>query len=171
MKLHLGCGKIKKLGYINCDISPLVAPDLIVDLEKKLPFNDNSVHEVYTRHTLEHIANFIPLMTELQRVCKKEAKINIIVPYFSHPSASQDPSHMRFFTWKTFDYFEKDNILCFYGLNLFKIRDKKLRILISQPLVGTPLSILFSNFPNFYERFFAYLIPATEIEFTLEVVK
>jgi len=171
MKLHLGCGFDKKEGYLNCDISPEVNPDKIVDLEKSLPFEDNSVSEIYTRHTLEHIENLIPLMKEFRRTCIKGAKIRIVVPYFSHAGASQDPSHKRFFTWKTFDYFEKDNKLCFYGLGLFKIKKKELRILISRPFVGKPLARLFNKFPNFYERFFVYLIPATEIKFVLEVLK
>jgi len=34
MKLQFGCGHDKIKGYINCDISPQVNPDKIVDLEK-----------------------------------------------------------------------------------------------------------------------------------------
>lgn len=110
-------------------------------------------------------------MEELHRICINGAKIKIITPYFSHVGASQDPSHKRFFTWKTFDYFEKGNLLCFYDLGLFKINSKKIRILESQKWIGIPLSKIFNKIPNLYERFFAYSIPATEIEFDLEVVK
>ncbi len=65
MKLHLGCGLVKKKGYINCDISGKVNPDKVIDLEKKLPFKDNSVDEILANHVFEHIVNFVPLMHEI----------------------------------------------------------------------------------------------------------
>jgi len=46
VKLNLGCGVDKKLGYINCDIDPKLQPDKIIDLRKKLPFAKESVQEV-----------------------------------------------------------------------------------------------------------------------------
>jgi len=171
LKLNLGCGNKRKEGYLNCDISPLVKPDKIVNLEKKLPFKDNSVNEIYSRHVCEHIQNFIPLMNEFHRICKNGSKITAIVPYFSHPGASQDPSHKRFFTLNTFDYFELGNKLCFYGMGLFSIKKKELRLFISKPLIGVPLSKFFNKYSSLYERFFAYLLPATEIIYTLKVIK
>ena len=45
------------------------------DLEKKLPFKDNTFDGVYTCHVLEHITNLIQLMSELKRVCKNNAVI------------------------------------------------------------------------------------------------
>ena len=58
MKLNLGCGKKKISGYINCDRSKEVNPDKIVNLEKKLPFKDNSIDEVIGNHILEHVFHF-----------------------------------------------------------------------------------------------------------------
>lgn len=110
-------------------------------------------------------------MKELHRICVKNAEIRIIVPYFTSVGAHQDPSHKRFFSWKTFDYFEKENGLCFYGLELFKIRHRELRIFISRPIIGKFLSRMFTHNPLIYERFFAYVFPATEIEYQLKVVK
>ena len=66
MKLHLGCGNDYKKGYINCDISPEVKYDKIVDLEKKLPFEDDSVEEVLAEHVFEHVKNFVEMMMELE---------------------------------------------------------------------------------------------------------
>jgi len=83
MKLNFGCGNDYKKGYVNCDISKEVKLDKIIDLEKELPFEDNSVDEIYSRHTFEHVNNFIPLMHELHRICKKEAIIKIKTPFFS----------------------------------------------------------------------------------------
>jgi predicted SAM-dependent methyltransferase len=60
----------QKKGYINCDISPIVNPDKVLDLEIKLLYEDNSVDEVLANHVMEHIQKFIPLMYELNRICK-----------------------------------------------------------------------------------------------------
>lgn len=72
MKLHLGCGNDYKKGYINCDWTDKVKVDKVVNLEEPLTmFKDNSIEEVICFHVLEHIKNFIPLMHELYRICKK----------------------------------------------------------------------------------------------------
>lgn len=136
-----------------------------------MPFEAESVKEILTKHTLEHIENLIPLMREIYRVCVPDASVRIVVPYFSSPGASQDPSHRRFFTWHTFDYFEEGSRLCFHGMGLFRIKSKKIHILKSVPLFGNLLSRLFTKIPRIYERFFAYLIPATEIEYVLRPIK
>jgi len=73
MKLNLGCGRKKIKGYLNCDISKEVSPDKVVDLERKLPFKDNSVDEIVANHVLTHIKNFVPLMHEIHRICKNGA--------------------------------------------------------------------------------------------------
>ena len=82
MKLHLGCGKNKLDGYINCDISSEVKPDKIVNLEKRLPFKNNSVDEIYSSHSLEHCSmNAVPAMLkDWNRVLKENGKIHVIVP-------------------------------------------------------------------------------------------
>jgi SAM-dependent methyltransferase len=51
-RLHLGCGRIKYPGYVNCDIQGDV--DQVVDLQV-LPFADNSIDEISCHHALEHI--------------------------------------------------------------------------------------------------------------------
>jgi SAM-dependent methyltransferase len=171
IRLHLGCGNDYKKGYLNCDVCQESNPDKVVDLEKKLPFRDNSVIEIYTKHTLEHLTNFMQLMEEFHRICANGAKLKIIVPYFSHIGSFANPDHKRFFTFNTFSHFDINNKKNNYTKRFFKIKNKKLNFLISRPKLGKPISTLFNKFPSFYERFFAYLIPATEIEFELEVDK
>ncbi len=169
LKLHLGCGKDHRKGYLNCDMSRAVNPDKIVDLEKKLPFGDNSVEEIIINHTLEHIRSLIPLMEEIYRVCSNGAKVKIRVPYFAYPGAFQDPTHVRFFTLKTFNYFDPKDQFSYYSSAKFITREKRLRFFATRP---SKLIDFFTNmFPRFYERFLSRLLPAEELIVTLEVVK
>ncbi len=169
MKLHLGCGNNHKKGYINCDISKEVNPDQIVDLEKRLPFKNNFVEEIIINHTLEHINNFIQLMEEFYRICKSGAKIKIRVPYFAYPGAFQDPTHVRFFTLKTFNYFKKENNLNYYSKARFGIKEKKLRFFVTRP--SKIIDKLINGISPFYERFLSRIFPAEELELILEIKK
>jgi len=108
VKLNLGCGNDLKKDYINVDASKEVNPDKVWDLEKTpLPFKDNSVDEILAYHVLEHIHNFIPLMHEFHRICKPGAIIKIKTPFYSSWGQFNDPTHVRFFSPFTFNYFNK----------------------------------------------------------------
>jgi SAM-dependent methyltransferase len=174
MRLHLGCGENYKEGYINCDISQEVNPDKIVDLEEKLPFKNNSIDEIIINHTLEHINNFIPLMHEFYRVCKKESIIYIKTPFYSAWGQYNDPTHVRFFTPFTFDYFKKSIYSHEVGCDkdMFEIKKIKINYGIG---ISSKLNWLFNPFINLnhriYCRFFAWIFPASEIKYELIVLK
>lgn len=52
-KLHIGCGKNIISHWINADIS--LKADLIIFLQKKLPFKNNYLEKIYLEHVLEHV--------------------------------------------------------------------------------------------------------------------
>lgn len=54
MKLHLGCGKRYKEGYVNIDAKSQKA-DLLWDKLNALPYEHNSVSEIMAIHLFEHI--------------------------------------------------------------------------------------------------------------------
>lgn len=174
LKLHLGCGNDRKLGYLNCDISPEVNPDKVVDLEKKLPFKDNSVDEILIYHTLEHIKNFIPLMHEFYRICKKGTVIKIKTPFYSSWGQFNDPTHIRFFSPFTFNYFKKGNYSHEVGANkdMFDVKTVYINFGIGR---ASKLNWIFNPLINFnhefYCRFFAWILPSSEIEYELIVLK
>lgn len=110
LKLNLGCGEKHLEGYINIDKDPRVKPDLLLDLEKaKFPYEESSVDEVYTSHLLEHINNFNPLMEEIYRVLKPNAKTIIFAPYGLSEGGIRDSTHVRYLGVGTFDYFDRSN--------------------------------------------------------------
>jgi len=128
VRLNLGCGTRKLEGYINVDCRRDVNPDLVWDLERPLPFGDNVVDEVYTSHTLEHIRNLVGLMEEIWRICKPGAIVTIVVPYGLSDEGMRDPTHVRFFTLETFDYFDKSSGLAIYPFRCnFKVEHKERR--------------------------------------------
>ena len=83
MKLNLGCGEVKKDGYINVDIRVEVNPDVVWDLEVfPYPWLDNSIDEIYTSHTVEHIpyGKQDKMMREFFRILKPKGKLIILCP-------------------------------------------------------------------------------------------
>ena len=174
MKLHLGCGNDIKKGYLNCDISKEVNPDKIVDLEKRLPFKNNSVSEIIANHVFEHVRNFVPLMHEIHRVCKKGAVIKIKTPFFSAWGQYNDPTHVRFFTPFTFNYFKKGNYSHEVSVNkdMFEIKMAKINYGIgaSSKLNGI-MNPLVNFHQAFYCRFLAFIFPASEMRYELIVIK
>jgi len=86
-RLNLGSGKDFKKGFINIDFedfSNLGENFMRLDLEKPLPFKDNSVDEVYSESCLEHLFNLYQILDEIHRICRPDAKITFIVPHFTN---------------------------------------------------------------------------------------
>jgi len=104
--LNLGCGLNHIPGALNVDIDKRFKPDLVLDLENPLPFQDNSFDLILAYHILEHIRNFKQLMLELWRILKPGGLLKVKVPSRDHFVAYQDPTHVRFFDLHTLNYFE-----------------------------------------------------------------
>jgi hypothetical protein len=98
IKLHLGCGRTIKEGWVNVDnvVYPgVVRYNLDGARQKKMPWLDNTVEEVYCAHTMEHLQNPLPMMEELWRVCEPGAIAVFECPYGSSDDAYEDPTHTR----------------------------------------------------------------------------
>jgi len=104
--VDLGCGTKKEVGSFGFDLRFINGVDVVCDLEKSMPIKDNSVDEVRTSHTVEHIRELIQFMEEVFRICKPGGQVKIVAPYYSSRGAFRDPTHVRFITEDTFQYFE-----------------------------------------------------------------
>jgi len=82
IRLNIGCGKTPKEGFIGIDKIDY-GQEIVRDITRGLPFSDNSVDEIYTSHTLEHIERKdVPFVwEEIYRVLKKGGIATIIVPH------------------------------------------------------------------------------------------
>jgi predicted SAM-dependent methyltransferase len=109
MKLNIGSGYVKIPGFLNVDHDPLVKPDFLCNLENlKLPINDDTVEVVVAHHIFEHIGpGFLPMMKEIYRVCKHNAKIDIKFPHHRGEEWFGDPTHVRKLTIKQLEMFSK----------------------------------------------------------------
>lgn len=88
MKLNLCCGDDYREGYINIDFASLrsdgkpIKVDLVHDITKGLPYEDNSVDEIVFRESVEHFSRWWApvLLKEFLRVLKKGALLDLTVP-------------------------------------------------------------------------------------------
>lgn len=118
--LDIGCGEHKKPGSFGLDRRKYKGVNLICDFEKGLPCKDNTVDLIYLSHILEHIKDLIFFMEEIYRITKNGAKILVTVPYYTSKGAFRDPTHFRFVTEDTFEYFQAPTD---YGIKTnFKIK-------------------------------------------------
>lgn len=104
--LHLACGRELLPGWINLDRDPAAGPDVVFDLEacadQQLPFDDDSVAGFLMRDQFQNIEAIGPMMHELYRVSKPDARLIIRLPY-GKPDAGS--CHGRCYFPSSFAYY------------------------------------------------------------------
>ncbi len=170
MKLNLGCGTEILRGYINIDNVKLDGVDVLHDINKfPYPFDDGTFDEIYCSHILEHVDNLPAVMRELKRICKPGARIKIRGPHFSCGVSYRDPTHKRYFSYFTFDYFSD---YCFYAPVKFKVIRRGFNFTRTKFIpLNFFINPILNSFPIIYERCFCWIFPAAEIIVELEVIK
>ncbi len=108
-KLHFGCGEDIKEGFDNVDIQKSPKVKKSFDFNKfPYPLKDSTYDYVWSRCVLEHLEEPDKVLNELWRVCKPNAIIEIIVPYYNNKSAVNDMQHKHFFSDSTFIVFVEE---------------------------------------------------------------
>jgi len=108
LRVDLGSGTNKPDGFVGVDICPGLGIDIVADLSKKFPFEDNSVDEIRAHDVIEHLQDRLHTMNEIWRICKVNAKIDIRVPSTDGRGAFQDPTHISFWNINSFLYYCND---------------------------------------------------------------
>ena len=182
-KLNVGCGVDVRPGWINVDLVDY-GGNQIVDLGKfPWPFPENHFDYILCSHVLEHMNNFNAVVTELHRIAKPDAILDVRVPFFLSTKYYSEPDHRIPFGIRSFDNYEE------IGGRKLKFYEKwKLR---QRTDYGSPARFVilqkrfhFSNFailkwmnlwiniePVMFERFLAGIFPPEEVFFTLRVFK
>jgi len=109
-KLELGCGDQKhwRDGYVHLDINDN-GQDIVWDITKGLPFQNNECDEIFASHCFEHISrqDLITVFNECWRCLRKDGVLWVIVPAYDSPSRFIIP-HVTQFDENTFRHLTKE---------------------------------------------------------------
>ncbi len=92
-------------GYKSVDING--NPDYKFDLNKRWPFEDNSVGVLRAHDIIEHLKEPIHFMKEAHRVLAVGGYLMIMVPSTDGRGAFQDPTHISFWNENSFWYYTR----------------------------------------------------------------
>ena len=174
----------KAQGRVTLDVMDLPDIDVVCDLNEGFPFlPDDSVDEIYSHNTLEHIDQLLVLMDEIHRVLKRNGRKRLFVPHFSNPYYYSDPTHHHFFGFYTFYYFSDEQghlkrpVPSFYFSRKFVVERLRLRFISPFRVINVMYRLvewlvnLSPRTQELYEHSFCYLIPCYGVEATLRPVK
>jgi predicted SAM-dependent methyltransferase len=82
IQVNFGCGNTKKPGFVNVDIRPSSAADVVAEAWDVSAFATGSVDLVYSRHMLEHLDPMDARRTlrAWHDILKPDGILNVIVP-------------------------------------------------------------------------------------------
>jgi len=103
IKLELGAGAAPTPGFLHLDIQPGFHIEYVADA-KSLPFLDDTIAQIYSRHNLEHFteAEAETVVKECLRVLKPGGEIYLIVPnmdFHIEQYYTGDQAHARAGFW------------------------------------------------------------------------
>lgn len=121
--LHVGSGKNFRPDWLNLDVDARWRPDFVFDLNRPLPADGRLVvttarfgaitlaaggfDEIVAQDVLEHIRELPTAMTTLLHWLRTGGVLKVAVPYELSLGAWCDPTHVRAFNERSFDYFTK----------------------------------------------------------------
>jgi predicted SAM-dependent methyltransferase len=126
-KLNLGCGYDFRKDWVNIDNNKRYKADIYHDLDKfPYPLPSNHFDSVLMQMILEHLDKPERALKEVVRVCKRGAKLVIIVPHATSYANFTDMQHKSNFTEHSFN----EDMLEEYGLvDNLKLTNKSFLIL------------------------------------------
>lgn len=106
IKINVGCGGNIKEGYINIDTHNKNGANLLHKLPEELPFENESIDEIYASHILEDFnkEDYFKIMEDFHRILKKGGILHIKVPIWNNELSYANPHHQGIFCKYSFEY-------------------------------------------------------------------
>lgn len=169
--LEIGCGEQKLANAFGIDLQAHEGVDLVTDLNQGIPLEDERFDAITSNQVLEHIDNLNYLMEESFRVLRPGGIFVATVPYFRSSWAVIDPTHVRFFSLVTMDYYVEGKLqhdLHRFIDPAFSDIEVYADLLTGPSLLGAPLRALAKRYPNKYENSaLSFLQPFQDVTFIL----
>jgi|GEM_PF-1830786 len=136
IKINLGSGSEPELGedWVNVDWVEQDTTDVVHNLlEFPWPFADGVADEMLARDVLEHMPLYnlhnqsipIKFIEECHRILQTGGKLFMTMPHWQSPNLWIDPTHVRGYDEKSFDYFDPETD---YGKWYGYYSDKKFKV-------------------------------------------
>lgn len=125
-KLHIGCGKKTRDGWLASDLNSGKGV-IFLDATKKFPFRNDSLDYIFSEHMIEHIDYFDgkKMLQECYRVLRPGGKLRIATPdlkkYLSlidEPENVENKKAINFYMKKLFSDYPNDANSPYHILNL-----------------------------------------------------
>lgn len=145
-KIHLGCGTIHRPGWLNVDVVPLKAVDVVADLGQPWTFAvAGTVEEIFCKDVLEHQRDPGFFLAECARLLTPGGVLRIQVPHFKNPSAYR-VTHLQWFSWSCFACYPEPHDAT------QTLRVISNRLVLADSRWFAPLHWLINLAPKWYER-------------------
>jgi SAM-dependent methyltransferase len=169
--LDVGCGRNKLPGAIGIDRGQNSLADVYHDLDHfPYPFKDNSFDRIHCSHCIEHLKSVVGVMGEFHRIVKPGGRVYMVTPHFSSIYSWSEPTHIHHMSSRTFLEFTDDRSLGSYYV-ASRFRQIRSRIIFSKSVISLIPRLIYRLSPWHYEKHFAFIFPANDVEFELEVIK
>ena len=170
--LNLGCGDDRRPDTIGCDISlEAGGADVVCDLDQvPLPFRSGVFDRVICQDVIEHVQDIPRTLEEIHRICKAGARVEIRTPHFTSRDGYADPTHVHHLAAGSFDFcLEGKRVAGLKSRVRYRLIQRRLSFYRIYRVLG--LAALANRFTNRYEAHWAFLCPAENMHFELEVLK
>jgi len=168
--INLGCGLRKRPDCLNVDLRESVAPDLVVDLDRRpYPLPRDHFQHAYAFDVIEHLGDVQGFLEEVHAALAPDGILEITTPHFSCANSYSDPTHRRHLGYFSFDDFTDASPRGFYSPARFEIAHRQ--IVFHNARIDGLMARFANRHPAFYERRLTWIFPAWFLIFKLRAIK